>query len=86
MYIRNIYFLIKIAAILILGTGLGFYLLKKKNEGGVLMYPKYKCFGCGNIWYDGNLFAVCPICRGKGQKIKEGFEVKKVVKRLKKRR
>lgn len=50
------------------------------------MYPKYKCFGCGNIWYDGNLFAVCPICRGKGQKIKEGFEVKKVVKRLKKRR
>lgn len=32
MYSRNIYFLIKITAILILGTGLGFYLLKKKNE------------------------------------------------------
>ena len=31
MYIRNIHFLIKIAAILILGTGLGFYLLKKKK-------------------------------------------------------
>ena len=38
------------------------------------MYPKYRCFGCGNIWHSGEIMAVCPICRGKGVKVKEGVK------------
>jgi len=36
------------------------------------MYPKYKCFGCGHIWWSGEILAICPVCRGKGVKMKEG--------------
>jgi rRNA maturation endonuclease Nob1 len=39
------------------------------------MYSKYKCFGCGEIFRCGEISAVCPVCRGKGVKIKEVSEV-----------
>ncbi len=35
------------------------------------MYSKYKCFGCGKIFRSGEISAVCPVCRGKGVRIKE---------------
>ena len=47
------------------------------------MYPKYKCFGCGNIWHSREILAICPVCRGKGVKIKDGVDVREVVKKLK---
>ncbi len=34
------------------------------------MYPKYKCFGCGKIFRSKEIPAICPVCRGKGVKIK----------------
>ena len=49
------------------------------------MYPKYKCLGCGNIWYSKAILIVCPICRSKGIKIKEGINSKEVVKEIKRR-
>ena len=47
------------------------------------MYPKYKCFGCGNVWWSNEIMVICPICRGKGVKIKEGVDIKEVVEKLK---
>ncbi|MBA7592698.1 hypothetical protein ES708_34891 [subsurface metagenome] len=38
------------------------------------MFPKYKCFGCGEIFRCGEISAVCPICRGKGVRIREDLE------------
>ncbi|MBA7584525.1 hypothetical protein ES708_26480 [subsurface metagenome] len=35
------------------------------------MYPKYKCFGCGEIWRSGEIMAICPVCRGKGVRVRE---------------
>ena len=34
------------------------------------MYPRYKCYDCGNVWHSNEIVAVCPVCRGKGVKIK----------------
>ena len=39
------------------------------------MYSKYKCFGCGETFRSGEIIAICPICRGKGVKIKEDSKV-----------
>ncbi|MBA7572959.1 hypothetical protein ES695_00290 [Candidatus Atribacteria bacterium 1244-E10-H5-B2] len=39
------------------------------------MYPKYKCFGCGEIFRCREVSAVCPICKGRGVKIGEVSEV-----------
>jgi len=47
------------------------------------MYPKYKCLGCGNIWWSREILIICPVCRGKGIKIKDGVDIKEVVKKLK---
>ncbi len=49
------------------------------------MYPKYKCLGCGNVWRSGEILIICPICRSKGIKVKEGLDTKKVVKEIKRR-
>ncbi len=45
------------------------------------MYPKYKCFGCGGVFSSKEVPAICPVCRGKGVKIKEVSEVSKVSKK-----
>ena len=42
------------------------------------MYPKYKCFGCGRVWRSGEILAICPVCRGKGVKIKEEIKAKDI--------
>lgn len=47
------------------------------------MYPKYKYLGCGNVWRSGEILVICTICRGKGVKIKDGVDTKKVVEKLK---
>jgi len=39
------------------------------------MYPKYKCFGCGGIFRYKEIPAICPVCRGRGVKIKEVSKV-----------
>lgn len=47
------------------------------------MYPKYICLNCGHIWWSREILVVCPVCRGKGIKIKDGVDIKEVVKKLK---
>jgi len=47
------------------------------------MYPKYKCLGCGRIWRSREILVVCPICRSKGIKIRDGVDIKEVVEKLK---
>jgi len=41
----------------------------------VKMYPKYKCFGCGGFFSSEEIPAICPVCRGRGIKIKEVSKV-----------
>jgi len=47
------------------------------------MYPKYKCLNCGRIWHSGEIMVICPICRSKPIKIKDGVDIKEVVKKIK---
>lgn len=42
------------------------------------MYPKYKCFGCGRVWRSGEIMAICPVCRGKGVRVKEGIKAEDI--------
>jgi len=42
------------------------------------MYPKYKCLICGRIWHSGEIMVVCPVCRSKPIKIKDGVDIKEV--------
>ncbi|MBA7575376.1 hypothetical protein ES695_00195 [Candidatus Atribacteria bacterium 1244-E10-H5-B2] len=46
------------------------------------MYPmkiqKYKCFGCGKAWCSNEILAICPVCRGKGVKVKEGIKAEDI--------
>ncbi|MBA7549706.1 hypothetical protein ES705_42199 [subsurface metagenome] len=39
------------------------------------MYSKYKCFGCGGSFNSEEIPAICPVCKGKGVKIKEDSKV-----------
>lgn len=54
-----------------------------KKEVKRKMYPKYKCLNCGRIWRDKGIMVICPICRSKPIKIKDGVDIKEVVKKLK---
>jgi len=47
------------------------------------MDPKYVCLNCGRIWRSGEIMVICPICRSKPIKIKEGVDIKEVVEKLK---
>ena len=47
------------------------------------MNPKYKCLNCGRIWRSGEIPAVCPVCRSKPIKIKDGVDIGEVVEKLK---
>jgi len=42
------------------------------------MYPKYKCLNCGRIWRSGEIMVICPVCRSKPIKIKEGVDIREV--------
>ncbi|MBA7533781.1 hypothetical protein ES705_26025 [subsurface metagenome] len=50
------------------------------------MFPKYRCLSCGRIWRSGEIMVICPVCRGKPIKIKEGIDVKEVTEELIKRK
>ncbi len=47
------------------------------------MFPKYRCLNCGRTWRSEDILVVCPICRSKPIKIKEGVNVEEIAKRLK---
>lgn len=47
------------------------------------MYPKYRCLNCGRIWRSGEIMVVCPVCKSKPIKIKDGVDIKGVVEKLK---
>lgn len=38
------------------------------------MYTKFKCFSCGGTFKSREVLAMCPICKGKGVKIREEAE------------
>jgi len=46
------------------------------------MYPRYRCLNCGRIWRSGEIMVVCPVCRSKPIKIKDGVDIKEVVEKL----
>jgi len=47
------------------------------------MFPKYTCLNCGAIWRSGEIMVICPVCRGKPIKIKDGVDIREVIKKLK---
>ena len=47
------------------------------------MYPKYKCLNCGRIWRSGEIMVICPVCRSKPIKIKEGVDIREITDKLK---
>lgn len=47
------------------------------------MFAKYICLNCGRIWRSGEILVMCPVCKSKPIKIKEGVNVKEILKRLK---
>jgi len=47
------------------------------------MHPIYKCLNCGRIWRSGEIMVVCPVCRSKPIKIKEGVDIREVVEKIK---
>jgi len=53
-----------------------------KKEVEKRMGPRYRCLNCGIIWRNREIMVVCPICRSKGVKIKEGVDIKEVVKNI----
>ena len=47
------------------------------------MCQKYTCLNCGKIWRSGEIMVICPICRRKPIKIKDGVDIREVMKKLK---
>jgi len=47
----------------------------KVKRGGLVVY---KCFGCGGFFSSKDRPAICPVCRGRGVKVKEVSEVSEV--------
>ena len=56
---------------------------KPIHREGIEMEPRYKCLNCGRIWRSGEIMVVCPICRSKPIKIKDGVDIREVVEKLK---
>ena len=54
-----------------------------KKEAKKKMGPKYRCLNCGRIWRSGEIMVICPVCRSKPIKIKDGVDIKEVVKNIK---
>jgi len=54
-----------------------------KKETEKKMGPKYRCLNCGRIWRSREIMVICPVCRSKPIKIKDGIDVKEVVKKIK---
>ena len=59
-------------------------LIREYFRKGVRMYPIYKCLNCGRIWRSGEIMVICPVCRSKPIKIKEGVDIKEVMRIFKK--
>jgi predicted Zn-ribbon and HTH transcriptional regulator len=56
---------------------------KPIHREGIEMDPKYKCLNCGRIWRSGEIMVICPVCRSKGIKIRDGVDIREVVEKLK---
>ena len=46
------------------------------------MFAKYICIGCGITWRSKEIVIICPVCRSKAIKVKEGVDTKGVKNRL----
>ncbi|MBA7586228.1 hypothetical protein ES708_28224 [subsurface metagenome] len=46
------------------------------------MFAKYLCLGCGITWRSNKLLVICPVCRSKAVKVKDGVDTKEVIDRL----
>ena len=46
------------------------------------MFAKYVCLGCGITWRSGRLMVICPVCRSKAVKVKNGVDAKEVKDKL----
>ena len=47
------------------------------------MDARYICLNCGTIWHSCEIMVICPVCRRKPIKIKDGVDLREVIKRLK---
>ncbi|MBA7534002.1 Dihydrolipoyl dehydrogenase [subsurface metagenome] len=56
---------------------------KPIHREGIEMDPRYKCLNCGRIWRSGEIMVVCPVCRSKPIKIKDGVDIREVVEKIK---
>jgi len=56
---------------------------KPIHREGIEMEPKYKCLNCGRIWRSGEIMVICPVCRCKPIKMKDGVDIREVEEKLK---
>ncbi len=56
-----------------------------KKEAEKKIGPRYKCIICGRIWRSGEIMVVCPVCRSKPIKLRDGVDVEKIIKIIKRR-
>jgi Zn finger protein HypA/HybF involved in hydrogenase expression len=40
------------------------------------MFAKYVCLGCGITWRSGDIMVICPVCRSKAVKVRNGVDAK----------
>ncbi|MBA7552579.1 hypothetical protein ES705_45148 [subsurface metagenome] len=40
------------------------------------MFTKYLCQGCGLVWRSNKIIVICPVCRSKAVKVKNGVDTK----------
>jgi len=56
-----------------------------KKEVEKKMGPRYRCLNCGRIWQSSDIIVICPVCRCKPIKIKNGVDTNEVIKAIKRR-
>ena len=46
------------------------------------MFAKYLCLGCGITWRSNKILVICPVCKSKAVKVKNGVDTKEVKDKL----
>ncbi len=46
------------------------------------MFTKYLCLGCGITWRSNKILVICPVCKSKAVKVKNGVDTKEVKDKL----